>query len=176
MDLITKRLTIREITYEQTNGIRDKNNNSGSVNDLFASLSRETLLLACSEAGAISDLISRLEGSMETEGKIHYGAWRDTELIGYISMIDPRSKAPELQIEIAPNFQGCGYGYEFCLSLLKHFFESKTYEYVRYTVLPTNTASIRLVEKIGAELQPARSKIESLLMRTYHISSASMRE
>ena len=137
----------------------------------LASLDEETLALALSDMEAVTNLFSRLENSIGNGNEVIYGAWKDDELIGFISILNEESKKPELQIEIIREFQGQGYGYEFCFNLLKYLFENKCYEYVSYTVLPTNTASIKLVEKLGAEIQPSKSDLESLLIRTYHINN-----
>lgn len=170
MNIITNRLVIREIDYEQTKEIREENMDNDLVHDHFASLNQEELAVAMANTEAVSHLISRMKRSIGTENINHYGAWSGDKMVGYISISDENANTPELQIEIAPQFQGQGYGYEFGFALLKYLFERKQYEYVQYTVLPNNTASVKLVEKLGAVLQPPNSEIEKLLIRTYHIS------
>ena len=175
MNLTTNRLTICEIDYEQTVGISNKNSNDNSVANHFASLSKEQLSLIISNKATVANLVSTIERKYKSQSRVHYGAWKNDELLGYISLLDADKPMPELQIEIVPEFQGQGYGYEFCLALLKYLFESETYESIRYVTLPSNIASIKLVEKIGSDLQLPLSDVEALLMRTYHISRLSIK-
>ena len=173
MNIITNRLTIKKINYEQSKIISEKNNDN-SARNFLDSLNDEERAIAFSDTKAVSDLLFRFENSIGNGNELYYGAWKDDELVGFISIINEESKSPELQIEISPEFQRQGYGYEFCFALLNYLFENKTYEHIRYTVLPANIASIKLVEKLGADIQPAKSYIESILIRTYYISKLSM--
>jgi hypothetical protein len=95
-------------------------------------------------------------------------------MIGYIALVNCAAKAPELQIEIAPDYQGKGYGYEFLKAVLRSVFKKRGYDAIRYTVLPSNGASIALVKKVGAFLQEPASEAERILIRTYLVSSLSM--
>ena len=92
-------------------------------------------------------------------------------MIGYISLTNYTSQLPDLQIELAPAYQGQGYGYEFLSSLIDHLFATG-YTRFRYAVMPNNKASIALVEKAGGRLQEPVSEAERLLLRTYHIQNA----
>ena len=145
------------------------NTKNYSVPNLFTSLSKGELDTVLSNTEALSDLLVRFKNLAE-DNKIYYGAWKNNELIGFVAIINEDSQTPEVQIEIAPKFQGQGYGYTFLFVLLKYLFETKRYQYFGYTVMPTNRASLRLVEKLGAKRQPPKSAAEDLLIHTYHIS------
>jgi RimJ/RimL family protein N-acetyltransferase len=88
-------------------------------------------------------------------------------MIGYIALVNCTAKVPELQIEIAPDYQGKGYGYEFLKAVLRSVFKKHGYDAIRYTVLPSNGASIALVRKVDAILQNPASEAERILIKTY---------
>lgn len=169
MELKTERLVIRRTTTEETKEISAANNTS-SVDEFLGSLSKEDIGIIFQNKDAVSDLLTRFSNSIGNGDTETYGAWRNEKLIGFISLINSESGTPELQIEIDPLFQGKGYGFEFLHALLEHLFETRDFQYIRYTVLPNNQASISLVEKIGAVLQEPKSEAEKLLIRTYHIT------
>ncbi len=169
MELVTERLVIHEATSEDANRISEQNS-SDSVNEYLSSLSKEDITVIFQDRDAVSALLMRFSNSIGDGNSEIYGAWKDDTLIGFISLINGESGTPELQIEIAPPFQNQGYGFEFLDALLKYLFERKDFQYIRYTVLPSNTASISLVNHIGAALQTPKSEAERLLICTYHIS------
>lgn len=172
MEIKTNRLTITEIAQRDIMRIRELNNNNATDKHL-ASIPEEDRAVAFRDSEAVSKLCERFDSSIETEDDDFYGAWKGDLLIGFI-VVNADSDISELQIEIDPEFHHLGYGYEFLSALLKHLFENEDYTFIRYSVLPTNIASIALVEKIGGVLQPPESYIEELLVRTYHISKLSM--
>ena len=169
MKIKTERLAIRRTTHEETKQISTANN-TGSVDEFLGSLSNEEIAIIFQNKDAVSDLLTRFSNSIGNGDTETYGAWKDEKLIGFSSLINAESGTPELQIEIDPQFQGKGYGFEFLRALLGHLFETRNFQYIRYTVLPNNQASISLVEKIGASLQEPKSDAERLLIRTYHIT------
>ncbi len=173
MIITTDRLTIREISHNDAERISEMNNCS-DVNELFSSLTEKNIDDIINDAGNITDLMSRLTCGIDTYDETVYGALIGDTIIGYIAIVNGKSETPELRIEIDPNYQGKGYGYEFLKSLLIYLFENKRYDFIIYRVVPTNKASLALINKIGAFLQKPTSKTESLLFMTYHISRISM--
>ena len=169
MEIKTERLIIRRTTQEETKQISTVNN-TGSVDEFLGSLSNEEIAVIFQNKDAVSDLLTRFSNSIGNGDTETYGAWIEEKLIGFISLINSESGTPELQIEIDRLFQGKGYGFEFLRALLEHLLETRDFQYIRYTVLPNNQASISLVEKIGAVLQEPKSEAERLLIRTYHIT------
>lgn len=169
MKLLTDRLVIHEATSEEVNRISEQNGGD-SVDEYLSSLSKEDISVIFQDQGAVSALLTRFSNSIGDGNSEIYGAWKDDTLIGFISIINGESGTPELQIEIAPPFQNQGYGFEFLNTLLNYLLERKDYQYIRYTVLPNNKASISLVERIGAALQAPKSDAERLLICTYHIT------
>ena len=168
MELVTERLIIHEVTSEDTNQISDQNSNN-SVDEYLSSHSKDDIAVIFQDQDAVSALLTRFSNSIGNGNSDIYGAWKDDNLIGFIALINGESGTPELQIEIAPPFQNQGYGFEFLHALLDHLFETRNFQYIRYTVLPNNKASISLVNKIGALLQEPKSEAERLLICTYHI-------
>lgn len=169
MELLTDRLVIHEATSEDANRISEQNSND-SVNEYLASFSKDDIAIIFRDQDAVSALLTRFSNSIGDGNSEIYGAWKDETLIGFISIVNSESGTPELQIEIAPPFQNQGYGFEFLDALLNHLLQRKDFQYIRYTVLPNNKASIALVERIGAVLQEPKSEAERLLIRTYHIT------
>lgn len=173
MEIKTERLVIREISHGEAKQI-SKLNDPKTVNEYLATLDAKQIAVIFKDKDAVADLLNRFRNSIDNgDGKI-YGALKDGLLIGFISIVTGGSEIPELQIEIAPSYHGKGYGYEFMASLLPYLFEYEKYDFIRYTVLPTNAASIALIKKIGAFPQSPKSKVEKLLIQTYLISRLSM--
>ena len=169
MELVTERLVIHEATSEDANRISEQNS-SDSVNGYLSSLSKDDIAVIFQDRDAVSALLTRFSNSIGDGNSEIYGAWKNDTLIGFISLINGESGTPELQIEIAPPFQNQGYGFEFLGALLNYLFARKNFQYIRYTVLPNNNASIALVKHIGAEVQTPKSDAERLLICTYHIN------
>ena len=169
-ELITARLRIQKATAEATKKIAQMNDadcSSSYLNSLSAA-DREVIF---KDTEAVQELLARLAAVVGNGDTISYGAWLGSEMIGYISLTNYTSQLPDLQIELAPAYQGQGYGYEFLSSLIDHLFATG-YTCFRYAVMPKNKASIALVEKAGGRLQEPVSEAERLLLRTYHIQNA----
>lgn len=173
MEIRTERLVIRHTDKKTASQISDLNNGD-ETDKMIASLSSEDIGLIFENTDEEEQIIARLSSSLGNGESDIYGAWLDTQIIGFVSLINCKSKLPEVQIEIAPEYQNQGYGYEFLFSLLKKLFSEGRYTTLRYTVLPTNEASINLISKIGAFLQEPKSIAEEKLFKTYHISKLSM--
>ena len=172
-ELQTERLTIRTAEQDIVDRISSKNN-TDHVTEYLSSLSHEKLNTIFQETDFVMDLISRLSRSFLSEQNEYYAAFLEDHPIGYIALVNCDSKLPDLQIEIAPEYQGCGYGYEFLSTFLQALFEEGRYSCVQYTVIPSNKASLQLVNNVGAFEQKASSAAERLLLRTYQISKLSM--
>lgn len=173
MELKTERLVIREAACEEAKQISGQNDGN-SANMFLTSLSEEDIAIIFNDKEEVSNLLTRFCNIIGNGNSEIYGAWKNKTLLGFISIVNAESRTPELQIEIAPKFQNKGYGFEFLSALLKHLFEERKFQYIRYTVLPDNERSIALVENIGALLQEPKSEAEKLLIRTYHITKLSM--
>ena len=173
MELKTDRLIISEATYDESTKISAEIGGD-SVDEYLSKLSENDIAIIFKDQKAVSDLLTRFSNSIGDGNSEIYGAWEDEELIGFIAIVNGESGTPELQIEIAPEFQNKGYGFEFLDALLKYLFEKNDFEYIRYTVLPNNKPSISLVNHIGASLQEPKSEAERLLVCTYHITKETM--
>lgn len=173
MELTTERLIIREATYKEAKQISEQNSGN-SATSFLASLSEDDVAIIFNHKEAVSNLLTRFRNSIGDGSAEIYGAWKSKTLLGFVSIVNAESRTPELQIEIAPNFQNKGYGFEFLSALLEHLFEERDFQYIRYTVIPNNEPSIALIENIGALHQEPKSEAEKLLIRTYHITKLSM--
>lgn len=173
MEIKTNRLFIRRVNRSDVLHIRELNKND-NVNDFFGSVSEEDRAEAFRDSEAVEKLFALMENNLDTDDDIFYGAWENESLIGFIAIVNPASRTPGIQIEIDPAYHHRGYGYEFLSALLKHLFETESYTYIQYLVMPSNAASIALVEKVGGVRQEPESCIEKLLVRVYHISKQSV--
>lgn len=101
MKLNTNRLTISEVTYEESTKISAKIGGD-SVNEFLATLTENDVAIIFRDQDAVSDLLTRFSNSIGDGNSEIYGAWEDEELIGFIAIVNGESGTPELQIEIAP--------------------------------------------------------------------------
>ena len=173
MEIKTNRLYIRRVNRSDVLQIRELNKND-NVNDFFGSIPEEDRAEAFRDSEAVEKLFALMENNLDTDDDIFYGAWENDSLIGFIAIVNPASDKPSIQIEIDPAYHHKGYGYEFLSALLKHLFETESYTHIQYLVMPSNAASIALVEKVGGALREPESIIEKLLVRVYHITRPSI--
>lgn len=169
MEITTNRLYIRRANQSDVLHIRELNNNN-NVSDFLGSIPEEDRAEAFRDREAVEKLFALMENNFDAPDDIFYGAWENDALIGFIAIVNPKSDKPGIQIEIDPAYHHKGYGYEFLSAILKHLFETESFTYIQYLVMPTNAASIALVEKVGGALQKPGSFIEKLLIRVYHIT------
>ena len=167
VEIHTEHLTIRETDTESVKFISDKNKAISNGNFLSL-LSDDSLQIILEKKDAITALVAKLQAYVGEGESIVYGAWLNDKLIGYLGLKNHTTSTPEIQIELDPDYHGQGYGYELLSTLLMHFF-SQGYTQLRYVVLPSNKASIALVEKVGGICQEAESDVERLLIKTYLI-------
>jgi RimJ/RimL family protein N-acetyltransferase len=172
----TERLVIRPCEQTAADMISDSADDD-RAGKYLASLSREQISIVFKNKSQVEALLKRLTVIRASHDTLLYGAWTvgaEQHMIGYIALVNYSTAMPELQIEVAPNFQNKGYGYEFLKAVLCAFFEKHCCEAIRYTVLPSNDASIALVRKVGACLQEPENDAEKILLRTYLITEQSM--
>lgn len=167
VEVITPRLTIRRATREETARIAELNKADKSTAYLNG-LSNEDREIIFQDPEAVNQILSRLAATLGDGDARSYGAWIGSEMIGFVTLHNYTSPMPDLQIELAPAYQGKGYGYEFLSELINYLFHTE-FSCFHYAVFPNNSASIALVEKIGGVLQEPESEAERLLFRTYLI-------
>lgn len=165
----TERLWVSPGTDDE---IPDTFDTSGmeDVNQFLEALTQELLDTIRSDIYAVQDLIARMSKfSKDEDRQVFIARNLDGNVVGYIGVNYSHSNAPELQIEIAEPLWHQGYGTELLSGFLNAWEYSADFEAFTYHVRSGNEPSIRLVEKVGGILQPARSKAEEILLRTYHI-------
>ena len=94
-----------------------------------------------------------------------YGGFLNGKLIAYVSLACCEDM-PEIQIEVLPEYQGQGFGYEMLERAIRMAFEELAVTKLKYMVIPSNLPSIALVEKMGAVLQKPKSYAEDMLLKT----------
>ncbi|MBR4074800.1 MAG: GNAT family N-acetyltransferase, partial [Firmicutes bacterium] len=120
------------------------------------------------DQAAVLELIGRLQTTLDAEYLKVYGGFLNGELIAYVSLACCED-LPEIQIEVLPEHQGRGFGYEMLERTIRMAFETLDVEKLKYVVLPSNLPSIALVEKLGGVLQKPKSYAEEMLLKTYVI-------
>jgi RimJ/RimL family protein N-acetyltransferase len=172
-EIRTEHLVICPCSQEMANAI-SRSNGDGNTVKYLASLSAEQSAIIFEDKDQVERLLKRLSADLGDSNTLLFGAWLKHKMIGYVSLVNSVAKIPELQIEIAPDYQDKGYGYELLKAVLRSVFKKHCYDAIRYTVLSSNEASIALVRKVGAFLQEPESEAERILLRTYLISMLSM--
>ena len=86
MELVTERLIIHEVTSEDTNQISDQNSNN-SVDEYLSSLSKDDIAVIFQDQDAVSALLTRFSNSIGNGNSDIYGAWKDDNLIGFITLL-----------------------------------------------------------------------------------------
>ncbi len=169
-----KRIKTKRLVIEPTEiGIVEKI--SAQINDNVAdnflkSLSDEEMKVVFSDMEAVKNILLELEYKRVSPDVMAFGAWYGEKIVGYVTILRCIDNIPEIQIEILGEYQHRGFGFELLFNLLKEMFVAEQAKYLRYVVVPTNKASIALVEKLGGELQPPKSEVEKILFRTYWIT------
>lgn len=96
-----------------------------------------------------------VELSQATFQKYGYGLWvligTDQQFQGVCGFCDPLEKC-DLLISIAPPYWGQGLATESARCVLKYVFDTLGFPQIRSTVDQPNTASIRVLEKLGTSL------------------------
>ena len=88
----------------------------------------------------------------------------DEKRIGYVSLADAHSSAPDVGIEIDEEWRGRGIGYKALSALMdKIFSEREEVEYFLYRVRYDNEPSIKLIKKLGGVLVESDDFIDQLI-------------
>ena len=168
--ILTDRLEIAPVDEKVTEEISARNTGDG-IDKYLESLSKEEIVEVFSDMDAVKAVMARMTATKSAPRSYSYGAWRDKELIGFTTLLECGDGVWEVQVELAPEYQHKGYGYEFLSHLIPEMLAADDIKCLRYTVVPSNKASIALVEKLGAELQEPKTQAEKILLKTYMIRS-----
>lgn len=167
----TKWLTVSKGTDEELSGDFDY----AGVEDFaqfLETISEDDFHLIRENKADVVALVDDLRhGAKEDDRVVFIARDADDRKVGYIALNNATTLAPELQMEIREECRGQGYGFELLTGLLEHWTVTGEFQHFIYHVQVRNRASIRLVEKIGGILQPPKSQVEALLLRTYHITT-----
>lgn len=173
MELLTERLTIREI--DQRTADRMGRFDAGkSAKKHLATLSNEELIAIAKEKGNLENFLADLQKLANSSDKRHFGAYLNGKLMGCITLINAHSSCPELQIEIAEQHRGQRYGYEFLRGLVHELFRQQPDITIQYSVVPSNKRSSALVYRLGSFLQMSENPVEKFFVKRYHITRLSM--
>ena len=161
------RLTICEIDPKDMKRISEQNT-TVRLDEYLMSLSKDVIAKIMQDQAAVLELIGRLQKTLDAEYLKVYGGFLNGKLIAYVSLACCED-LPEIQIEVLPEYQGQGFGYEMLERAIRMAFEELALTKLKYVVIPSNLPSIALVEKLGGVLQEPKSYAEEMLLRTYVI-------
>ena len=164
----TERLLIASIRSEDTEEI-SKQNTADGLNTYLLSLTKEEIEKALSNVDEVQSVLDRMNDIKRAPIYETYGAWYEGKLIGFASFLVCQYGTMEIQIEVLPEYQHKGFGFELLSNVLRTLFAHNHSICFRYTVIPNNKASIAVAEKLGAQLQAPQSAAEKMLLRTYLI-------
>ena len=166
--ILSDRFEIGPVTYSETEAISVQNTGDG-IDKYLESLTKEEIAAVFSDMDAVKSVMERMTATKMAPRSQSYGAWINGRLIGFATLLECSGDIWEMQVEISPEYQHRGYGYEFLSHLLPVLLADPKISCIRYTVIPSNKASVALIEKLGAELQEPETIAEKILLRTYMI-------
>ena len=161
------KLTICEIDPKNMKCISERNS-TVRLDEYLMSLSKDVIAKIMQDQAAVLELIGSLQKTLDAEYLKVYGGFLNGKLIAYVSLACCEDM-PEIQIEVLPEYQGQGFGYEMLERAIRMAFEELAVTKLKYMVIPSNLPSIALVEKMGGVLQKPKSYAEDMLLKTYVI-------
>ncbi len=165
----TERLIVREVDEAVEHQFDDAANGALS-DDPFKDVPADAVEDVVKDVDALREYLERLAASRDSTDRMRFGAWnRDGALVAYSAGSAWSSGTPELQITVATEHQGKGYGTEFLSALIPWAFEHYDIRHFIYRHLINNDRSAHLAKKLGGVLQEPKSLIEGLTSRTYYI-------
>ena len=87
------------------------------------------------------------------------------EWVGFAAIDYADTVHPSIEIKIAPEKRGRGYGYELVKAVVDAAFERYLFAYLEYDVVKFNEASRRIVQKLGGVLMYADDDGESYRLK-----------
>jgi RimJ/RimL family protein N-acetyltransferase len=121
-----------------------------SVHELWAE-ERVRYFLFDDRVVSLDEVRSFIEASLESFARHGYGLWLvfAPELVGFAGFLHSAEGPPNLIYGIDPGFWGHGYATEAAGAVLRYAFEELALPSVRADVDEPNTASVRVLEKLG---------------------------
>ena len=168
MEINTERLVIKEITDEDVSRIANQAGNN-LLKRYISTLDASDVKALFYDRDGIKALNDYLNSRVNDAKETSYGAFIGDVMIGYVSLSDINSEMPEVRMELLPEYQHRGYGYEFLSAIIDKLKREEGPKRLLCLIFPDNKASIALVEKIGGVLQSPKSRAEEILLRIYHI-------
>jgi len=169
MTIHREEIELVEADEETVKEISQMNTSADDMTHYLDSLSPEQMSAITEDLGAFQTLYSAMLASAELPQKTFAAKTRSGTVIGYVTVKGYESEEPELQIEVAPDYQHQGYGHEMLYRMLLQIFVEAHAKIVLYRVRPDNMPSIRLVESFHGILREPASEAEALLLKSYQI-------
>ena len=164
--IVTERLLIERATEDVAEMITQSNEGTSAP---FSYRIPETTPLTKKDMAALVALYHTLQSSSQLPRDVYSVKLNAGELAGYIALRNPAGRVPEIQLELLKKWQNLGYGQELLRGFTAAVFMEGHVDAILYRVHPDNLPSIKIVERVGAQLQEPESEVEALLIRTYLI-------
>ena len=167
----TTRLLVRQCEVDMAQRLDEKMHGDESMLDFLQALPAEPVERLLEDKGAVLAFLHELVASKDMGDSVHYAAYtKNGTVVAVASITSYHSSKPELQLNVDEPFQGQGYGEEFLSVLLPEVLPALNGNPLICRVRRDNSSSERLIIKLGGKLQPSKSEIEELTVKTYTIS------
>lgn len=176
MELKTERLCIRKIDSETAAAFRVSNEQCNDMANYLESLPVEQVAMAMQETESVASYLMLLDAIRNADDTRQYGAFLGDSLIAVAALRCWEAGAPDLEIIVAEQYRGQGYGKEFLSRLLQTVFSEDTVRHIVYRLWRDNISSEHLVLALGGELQPPNCLLEELTIKTYHLMGSHIAE
>ena len=86
------------------------------------------------------------------------------QIYGFCQLDNYNSSTPEIGVDILDEYKNMGFGQACIEMMIDHCKQNKSFDYIRWSALKDNVASIHLAEKFGGEVyEPEESSLEEIL-------------
>ena len=170
-DVQTTRLVVRQCEQDMAQRLDEKLHGDESMLEFLQALPAEPVERLFEDKTSVLAFLHELIESKDMDDSVHYAAYTKVDtVVAVASITSYHSSKPELQLNVDEPFQRQGYGEEFLSVLLPEILPALNGNPLICRVRRDNNASERLIIKLGGKLQPSKSEIEELTVKTYTIS------
>ena len=169
-EIQTTRLVVRQCEVGMAQKLDEKLHGDESMLAFLEALPSEPLERLFEDKASVLAFLHDLVASKDMGDSVHYAAYtKNGTVVAVASITSYHSSKPELQLNVDEPFQRQGYGEEFISTLLPEVLPALNGNPLICRVRRDNSASERIIIKLGGKLQPSKYEIEELTVKTYTI-------
>lgn len=121
------------------------------------------------EPDKIIEFVEEFTASRDGEGMLRFVGKTDENEIAYVAVSGMSMSAPEIQITVAKEYRGHGYGKEMLQQAINWLFENTDKEMFLYRIAADNEISERLIRSIGGIFREPKYELERATVKTYEV-------